>query len=355
MNTFYSKTRSGRRQRLTGIALSLFIAAGALTACGNDGATIEADAKTGNRKIRIAAPFISTMNSAVLYAQGNGIFAKYNIETEFIEVDGAGGLQATLGGSTDMAITSSVNPVAALQQGQEFPIIAQIGNGFPESVIVTAAAWQESGLKADSPLADKMKFLAGKPWGVSSPQGSSSYMAKYLFQLAGLPDSEFKINSLGSATGTLAALKSKKVVAGSMGAPYPQVAEAEGYAKVFINVSGGEVPQLTNILTSVVAVTPEFYKNNMPLVADFKKALAEAQKLVYEKSAEVDEWIYTTHFKGSPKEAVLAGVKDQRAGNAIAKQPNVEAAAAERLVTFMRATGQPVPDDWRKIFVDMAA
>jgi ABC-type nitrate/sulfonate/bicarbonate transport system substrate-binding protein len=340
--------------RLTGLAIGVVLAAGVLTACGDDGKTIEADAQ-GNRKIRIAAPFISTMNSAVLYAQGNGIFAKYNIQTEFIEVNGGGGLQATLGGSTDMAITSSVNPVAALQQGQEFPIIAQIGNGFPESVLVTADAWKQSGLTDASPLKDKMAFLAGKAWGVSSPQGSSSYMAKYMFQLAGLSDKDFKINSLGSATGTLAALKSKKVVAGSMGSPYPQIAEAEGYAKLFINVSGGEVPELTNTLTSVVAVTPAFYQNNKQLIADFKKALGEAQKQVYENASVVDEWVYANHFEGSPKDAVLAGVKDQREGGAIAKTPEVDPAAAERLVNFMKATGQPVPDDWRKIFVDISA
>ncbi|GAA0835234.1 ABC transporter substrate-binding protein [Streptosporangium amethystogenes subsp. fukuiense] len=355
MTTSDNKARTRGTRRLATIALSVLLTAGTLTACGGGGETIAADAKTGNRKIRIAAPFISTMNSAILYAQGTGILKKHNIEAEFIEVHGGGSLQATLGGSTDMAITSSVNPMAALQQGQEFPIIAQVGNGFPESVIITASAWKESGLKDDSSLKDKMKFLAGKPWGVSSPQGSSSYMAKYMFQLAGLSADDFKMNSMGSASGTLAGLKSEKVVAGSMGSPYPQVAESEGYAKLFVNVSGGEVPELTNTLTSVVAVTPDFYKNNKELVADFRKALGEAQKEVYENSAVVDEWIYKEKFEGSPKDAVLSGVKDQRDGGAIAKQPEVSEESAERLVAFMKATGQPVPDDWRKIFVDLSA
>ena len=342
--------------RLTSLAAGLVLAAGTLTACGGgDGATIQADAQTGNRKIRIAAPLVSTMNSAVLYAQGTGIFAKYNIDASFVEVHSAGGLQATLGGSTDMAIASAVNPVAALKQGQEFPIIAQIGNGFPESVMVNAKEYAKSGLTDSSSFADKMKFLAGKPWGVSSPQGSSSYMAKYMFKLAGLAESDFKISSLGSGAGILAALKSDKVVVGSIGAPLPQVAESDGYAKVLLNISKGDVPELTNTLTSVVAVTPTFYQNNKPLIADFNKALAEAQQKVYADSATVDDWIYTNDFKGSPKDAVLKGVADQRAGGAIAKTPQVNAEAAQRLVDFMKATGQPVPDDWKKIFVDMAA
>lgn len=340
--------------RPAGIALSAVLAAGALTACGNDGATIEADAETGNRKIRIAAPFISTMNSAILYAQGNGIFEKYNIETEFIEIEGARGLAATLGGSTDMAVTSAVNPMAALEQGQEFLIIAQVGNGFPESVLVTTAAWEESGLQDDSPVQEKLEFLAGKRWGVSSPEGSSSYMARYMFQLAGMSEDEFNMQVMGSSSGTLAALQAEQVVAGSMGSPHPQVAEAEGYAKVFLRVSGGEVPELANTLTSVVAVTPEFYENNQELIADFKEALGEAQRLVYEDSATVDEWIYNEHFDGSPKEAVLAGVQEQREGGSISRTPEVDREAAEKLVAFMRATGQPVPDDWSKIIVDLA-
>lgn len=356
MRTVNREMRGRPARRLVAVGLTgLLLGVGGLAACADDGKTIVADAETGNRKIRIAAPLISTMNSAVLYAQGNGIFEKYNIETEFIEVHGGSGLASTLGGSTDMAITSAVNPMAALEQGQEFPIIAQVGNGFPESVLVTTAAWEESGLREDSPLADKMAFLAGKRWGVSSPEGSSSYMARYMFQLAGLSADDFNMNSLGSASGTLAGLRSGQVVAGSMGAPYPQIAETEGYAKVFINVSGGEVPELTNTLTSVVAVTPQFYKNNSALIEDFRKALGEAQEMVYSDSAKVDEWVYGEHFKGSPKEAVLAGVENQREGGAIAREPAVSEQAAENLVEFMEKTGQPVPEDWRKIFVDLGA
>jgi ABC-type nitrate/sulfonate/bicarbonate transport system substrate-binding protein len=338
-------------KRVTAIAASLLIAGGALTACGAAGAKVEADS-SGNRTIRIAAPFISTMNSAVLYAAGAGIFDKYNIKVKFVEVSNAGGLAATLGGSTDMSITSAVNPLAALEQGQEFPIIAATGNGFPESVIVTKKDWDASGLKEDSPLKDKMAFLRGKKWGVSSPEGSSVYMAKYLFQLAGFKQSDFNMNSLGSSSGTLAALKAEKVVAGSMGSPYPQIAQSEGYAHVFLGISGGEVPEMSNILTSVVAVTPDFLKNNEELVTDFKKALGEAQGLVYSQPEKVDEWVYEHHFEGTPKEAVLAGVADQRAGGSIARQPEVSEEAAQKMVTFMEATGQTVPDDWKKLFVD---
>ncbi|WP_300403007.1 ABC transporter substrate-binding protein [Nocardioides sp.] len=344
--------RGSRRFRRTLATVgALTLASGLLAACGGNGDTIEAN-EEGNRVIRVAAPFVSTMNSAFLYGAGAGIFDKYDIETEFVEIDGARGLAASMGGSVDMAITSAVNPLAALEQDQAFYVIAQVGNGFPESVLIETEAYEKSGLDDDSTFQEKIEFLKDKPWGVSSPEGSSVYMARYMFELAGLSQDDFNANSLGSSSGTLAALQEQKVVAGSMGSPLPQVAEAEGYAKVFLDVTAGEVPELQNTLTSVVAVTPEFYENNRELVDDFREALAEAQSLVYNDSETVDEWMYENHFDGSPKEAVLAGVASQRAGGSIAQQPEVDPEAADKLVSFMRATGQPITDDYKKIFMD---
>lgn len=340
-----------RRTRVAATTGALALAAGLLTACSGSGEAIEAN-EEGNRLIRVAAPFTSTMNSAFLYAEGAGIFEKYNIETEFIEVDGARSLAATIGGSVDMAITSAVNPLAALEQDQEFYVVAQIGNGFPESVIVSQSEWEKSGLEEDSSFEDKMKFLKGKPWGVSSPEGSSVYMARYMFQLAGMTQDDFNMNSLGSSSGTLAALQEEKVVAGSMGSPLPQVAQAEGYAHMFLDVTAGEVPELQNTLTSIVAVTPQFYANNEDLVEDFRAALGEAQKLVYDDSETVDEWMYENKFDGSDKDAVLGGVASQRAGGSISQTPEVDPEAAEKLVTFMEATGQDVPDGWQRLFID---
>lgn len=341
---------SGRAKRIASAIGVLTLSAALLSACGGSD-TVEANAD-GNRKIRVAAPFISTMNSAFLYAEGAGIFEKYNIETELIEIDGARGLASTLGGSTDMAITSSVNPLQALEQGQDFYVVAQIGNGFPESVLIESDAYEKSGLDENSTFEEKMTYLRGKPWGVSSPEGSSVYMARYMFDLAGFDQSDFNMKSLGSSSGTLAALQQDTVIAGSMGSPLPQVAEAEGYAKVFINTTGGEVPEMTNLLTSIVAVTPSFYENNKELVEDFRKALGEAQALVYSDSDTVDNWMYDNHFEGSPKDAVLGGVASQRAGGSIAKSPEVDPAAAEKMVSFMETTGQAVPDDWKKLFMD---
>lgn len=341
----------GRTKRLAAVFGALTLAAGVLAACGSNEEVKASD--DGNRKIRVAAPFVSTMNSAFFYAEGAGIFDKYNIETELIEVDGARGLASTLGGSTDMAITSSVNPLQALMQGQEFYIIAQIGNGFPESVLIESDEFKKSGLKDDSPFEEKIEYLRGKPWGVSSPEGSSVYMARYMFDLAGFDQKDFNMKSLGSSSGTLAALQKNKVVAGSMGSPLPQVAEADGYARIFIDTTGGEVPEMTNLLTSVVAVTPGFYAKNKELVEDFRKALAEAQKAVYENSEEVDEFMFTNHFDGSPRQAVLDGIASQRAGGSIAKAPQVDPEAAAKMVDFMTVTGQDVPEDWKKLFMDL--
>ena len=152
----------GRRSflRATGGALALAVGGGALAACAGNKAV--ASDSSGNRKIRIASPFISTMNSAVLYAQGTGIFAKHNIEASFIQVRWWWQPGVDVGRQHRHGHRVLGHPFAALSQGQKFPIIAQIGNGFPESVFIAKSDWDKSGLKQDSPLEDKMAFLAGK-------------------------------------------------------------------------------------------------------------------------------------------------------------------------------------------------
>ncbi|MFG1926407.1 ABC transporter substrate-binding protein [Cryptosporangium sp. NPDC048952] len=334
------------------MATGLVAVVALVSGCTDSGKEVTASSD-GMRTVRIAQPFTSTLNSGLLVADGLGYFKKKNITLKFTDVANGAGLQTTLGGSADVALASSVLPVTALTQSQKFTVFAAIGNGFPESVIVDAKAYAASGLKDDSPLADKIKFLANKPFGISSPTGSTAYVMKYLFKLAGQPAGAFKPVTLGSGPAILAALKSGKVIGGSIGSPYPQVAESEGYAHIFLNVPGGEVPQLTNILTSVLAVTPDFYKNNKPLLDDFVAALREGQQYVYAHPSESDDFVYTHYFAKSPKAAVLAGVTNQRNGGAIAKTPDINKESVDHLVEFMRATGQKVPDSYSEIFVGL--
>ena len=349
----YEPSPSSRLRKSIVIALSALLGATLLAGCLAEAETVVADEDTGNRSIRIAFPFTSTMNSAILYGEGTGIFDDHNIDIEFIEIEGARGLAATVGGSVDMAITAAVNPVAALAQGEEFPIVAQIGTGPPQSVFVGTDVWEESGFDADTPWREKLEFLAGRPWGVSSPEGGSAYMARYLFHLAGLEEDDLNMQSLGGSSGVLAGLQNGDVHAASLGAPHPFVAEAEGWGKVFISVTGGEVEELTNSLSSSVVVTTSFLETNRELIDDFREALGEAQRLVYEDAENVDAWMYETYFSDSPEDAVLAGVAEQRQGEAIARTPEVSAQAAERLVEFMEATGQEVPENWRDLFIDL--
>lgn len=344
---------AGARRGLRLVALGALLVTGMVTACSGGGKTVQASS-SGIRTVRIAQPFTSTLNSGLLDAIGQGYFKAHDIQVKFISVNNGAALQTTLGGSADMALASGVLPLTALNQGQQFKVFAQIGSGFPESVIISTDAYKSSGLTDASTFQQKMQFLAGKPFGVSSPSGSTVFEMRYLFKLAGLPESDFNMVTLGSGDGILAALKSNKVVAGSIGSPYPQVAESDGYAKILISVTGGEVPQLKNTLTSVLVVTPQFYAKNTALLNDFKAALAEGQKYVYDHPTESDEYVWSTYFKTSPKAAILEGLTAQRAGKSIAPTPDVDATGAQNLVTFMKATGQAVPDSWRTIFPDLS-
>lgn len=303
--------------------------------------------------IKLGVPFVSTLNSALWYSEGTGIFEEYGIEIETVEIEGGRALAAMLGGSIDMTITSSNNTLGALVAGQEFTIVAATGNGFPQQVVVNSEAYAASGLADDATWQEKMEWLNGQQWGVSSPTGSSATLASYLYVLAGLDPADANLVSLGGSSGVLAGLQSGQVVVGSAGSPNPEVAVADGYAEFFIDVTGGEVPEISDITSSVLTVTPEYYEENKELMDRFREALAAGQEAFAADPETAMDFVAKEYFGTSPYDAVIQGMTNQLEGGTIATSPIVDHDSAQRMVDFMAAIGDEVPDDWERIFIDL--
>lgn len=315
--------------------------------------TDEAEEPMEMQTIKLGVPFVSTLNSALWYAEGTGIFEEYGIELETVEIEGGRASAAMLGGSIDMTITSSNNAIAALVAGQEFTIVAATGNGFPQQVIVATDAWEASGLTDDATFQEKMEWLDGQSWGVSSPTGSSATLAQYLYTLAGLDPANANLVSLGGSSGVLAGVQSGQVVVGSAGSPNPEVAVSDGYAHFFIDVTGGEVDEISDITSSVLSVTPDFYEENTELIERFREALAAGQEAFAADPETAMDFVAREYFETSPYDAVIEGMQNQLAGGSIATSPVVDADSAQKMVDFMTAIGEPVPDNWQTIFIDL--
>ncbi|MCX4817976.1 ABC transporter substrate-binding protein [Streptomyces sp. NBC_01239] len=348
MRSISSSTGSTARAARTVVGV---VAAGALmAACSNASNAATSTNGDGTTTITVSQPFTSTLNSALYLADSKGYFKKNHLKVKFVTVSSGAGLAATLGGSAQIALVSSVLPMNALQQGQKFDIFAASGLGFPESVLVSKAKYEAAGLTANSTLKQKMQFLADKPIAVESPTGENSTVFKYLFDLAGLPTSSFKPTVLGNPAAILAAVKNGKAIGTALGSPYPQQAVADGYGMIPLNLSAGDVPQMQNILTLSLATTPSYYKAHPEIIKEFTAALQEGQDYLYANTADAAKYMAGTYFSSAPESAVLAGITAQRSGGAIAQKAAISKESVANLVKFMNATGQKTSPDYLSIF-----
>jgi NitT/TauT family transport system substrate-binding protein len=338
-----------RAARPVRAAIGVVAAAALMTACTSAGGKAAAGSD-GITTITVSQPFTSTLNSALYIAEAKGYFKENHLDVKFVTVSAGNGLAATLGGSAQIALVSSVLPINALQQGQKFDIFAASGLGFPESVLVSKSAYEASGLTSSSTLKQKMQFLANQPLAVESPTGENATVFEYLFHLAGLPASSYKPVTLGTPAAILAAIKNGKAIGTALGSPYPQVASADGYGTILLNLSAGDVPQMQNILTLSLATTPSYYQANPQVIKEFTAALQEGQDYVYNNTAAAAKYMASTYFSSSPESAILSGITAQRTGGAIAQSAQISQSSVTNLVTFMNATGQKVSSNYLSIF-----
>lgn len=340
--------------RLVLTAAGAAIAATLVTACGSSGSS-SASGNSGITSITVTQPFTSTLNSALYIAQSQGYFKQHHLNVKFVTVSNGNGLSATLGGSAQLALVSSVLPMQALAQGQKFDVFAASGLGFPESIFVSSSAYAKSGLNANSTLKQQLEFLANKPIAVESPSGENDTVFKFLFHLAGLPASDFKPEVLGTPAAILAAIKNGTAVASALGSPYPQEASADGYAKILLNLSRGDVKQMTDILTLCIAATQSYYNANPTVIQEFTAALQEGQDYVYAHTSAAAAYMAKTYFSSSSESVIAAGLNAQIKGGAISKSAEITQASVSNLVTFMDNTGQSVSSDYMSIFPTLAS
>lgn len=342
-----------RRAVAAAAALTALLTVAACSSGGSTGSTASSQG-SGVTKVTVAEEFTSTLNSALYLAQKEGFFAKQGLDVNFVAVPNGNTLASLLGGSAQLAVESGVFPVTALAQDQKFTVFAATGNGFSEGVIVNSSSYAKSGLTASSTFDQRIRALAGKPLGVLTPTGENTTVFKYLFHLAGVPLSELKTVSLGTPTAIVSALKAGTIFAAAIGAPYPQIAESAGYAKLLYNLSAGDVKQMTDTLTLGMVATPSYYASNPSVIKRFTTALQQGQDYVYAHPAASADYIASTYFAGSPKSAVVAALDDQLKGGAIAHSTTISPESVQRLITFMGATGQKVGSDWKSIFPDLS-
>jgi ABC-type nitrate/sulfonate/bicarbonate transport system substrate-binding protein len=199
-------------------------------------------------------------------AEEIGIFHKHNLEFPLVYIGTS--LLATaamLGGDAQLLIDGGVGLVrTAVNGNSDLVFIAGIKNHLTQSILA-------------KPEIKRLEDLRGKKVGVTRIGATTHYFAVQAFKRRGMEAGrDYQMIQTGGAPEMLAALLSGAIDAGTMSSPWDARAISQGYSFV---VYGPDL-KIAQVAVSFIA-RRSFIAQNSPLVGRYRRAMAEAAKILH--------------------------------------------------------------------------
>ncbi len=215
-------------------------------------------------EVNVCYSAATTTQAVPWYAFEKGIFEKYGLKVNLIQMQGGSkAMTALISKNASICQMSGNSVVNAVAAGQDAVMVAGIYNTYPA---VLAA---KPGIKT---IAD----LRGKTVGTDTAGSASEVATRLALQKMGLqPGTDVKIIEVGSEPDRVAAFRAGQIDALLTAAPYLHSLRAEGVSELF---DFGKVG-LPYVHTAIIT-TRKFIASDRPIVVSFMKAMVEAISLM---------------------------------------------------------------------------
>ena len=252
--------------------------AGLLVGCAspNESGAAGADSEDCvGQTLTVARSSSASLIYAVDYvAEAQGFFEEEGIVVEAIALGGGSeALQALIGGSVDITTTAFFSMLGAREEGAPVIAFASEGNRNTSEIGIKAELAPPEG----SSPADVMESLRGLRVGVTSPGSSTDQTLRYLLKENGMdPEEDLEIIAVGSASSIVASFDQGSIDAFLIGPPNSAMAVERGAGVISLNIAGGEVTSLNDMMYMVAATTEQILDEKAPLLRCYADALDKA-------------------------------------------------------------------------------
>ena len=231
-------------------------------------------------QVRIAVSSTSLFFASIYVAKQMKYFDENGINATVIDVgSGSNVISSVVGGSAEIGGAGIRNISQGVEKGQPLKAFGSSLRGFPNFLVVQKGFLEQSGLKADSPLSERIASLKGKNIAVNDIGGSAGDFVRELFRRGGLGERDAVMINLSSTPGRLAALKTRRIDALVGYAPEPETAILEGYGEILID-SATDIPEVRTIEYIMHFGRANFVQEKPDLVERIVRSLAKATKLI---------------------------------------------------------------------------
>lgn len=194
-----------------------------------------------------------------------GFFGRQGLDVDLVVIRGSDvGIQALVGGSTQISGAASDAPVAAIEKGLDLVLVGGIINGLSQS-LMAAKKYRT------------YEDLRGATIGAISLTSGTTFALRRVLKTKGLEyPRDYKLLVIGGSPQLYAALTTGQIAAAPLSLPLNYAAEEQGYHSV-----GEFIDVIPNYQLAALSVKRSWAQSNRPVLVRFMRAMAQTYRWIF--------------------------------------------------------------------------
>jgi NitT/TauT family transport system substrate-binding protein len=259
-------------------------AVAALVAAGSGfGLPAEAQQKVS---VKMSQAVDSVAYVAVDYAKLRGFYADEGIDLQPLVMAGGGpDFTALLSGDVEFNTAAPSYQLNGIRQDRKVLQVLNYIGAMNQSLVISKAAAEKSGVKADAPTAQRLKALKGMTIAITKPGAMTDIHMRFLLQMAGLEPSDVKLVAIGAPQAMISAVEAGSIDGFVISLGPDRTAVARG-AVMWIDNLRGDIPGLSPFPMVSLYTMQSYAEKNPDVVRRVVRATQRATKEMSERSVD---------------------------------------------------------------------
>jgi NitT/TauT family transport system substrate-binding protein len=270
--------------------------------------------------------------SSVYLANRMGFFAKQGLDVRFVSTgSGMKSIVPLVSGAAQFCACIVFHPFQASHAGAaDTKLIAGITTGFGTKIVLRTEVADRLGLRADTPLAERVAMLRGLKIGVTELSASTDQALRIVMEAQGLnPARDAQIIAMGGLPNLLPAIQNARIDAISGSPPVPETLIREGTARLLVDPIREKIGLLDTALFMALTADKAYLASHRDIAEKVVKAIVEGQRFLHENKDQARKILKEQEFPNMPLEAFDAAFDAQYPSylaSPVMPRANVEAA-----------------------------
>lgn len=251
--------------------------------------------------VLLALPTNTLTFTSAFIAEDGGFFKKHGLKVEQRLLAGVASNNAVINGSADFLLGSIATMLNGAAMGQPMLMIANMVDKPMVEIVIRKDIAEKAGIKADSPLAERLKLLKGKTIAVQGIGSMTHSLPRLAARRGGFdPEGDIRVTPMDPAS-MLAALANKQIDGYSTSLPFTTEAVVKGEGIILVSGPTGDMPEYQPLGYTTLGGRPDKCTKEREKCARMVAAFADTAKFMKEKPAETYALVQKRFPKMDPK------------------------------------------------------